>query len=118
VLVRTGPDGCLIARPGDEVVAVPGFKVGAVDTNGAGDAHSGSFIAPLAAGAGGPPPAPPPHPRARAPGTPPPAADSRPPRSRLPPGGRPRRRPASIWPSSSPAPDRSLRAWRAAWPRG
>ena len=51
VLVRTGPDGCLIARPGDEVVAVPGFKVGAVDTNGAGDAHSGAFIAALAAGA-------------------------------------------------------------------
>ena len=51
VLLRTGPNGCLIARPGDEVVAVPGFKVGAVDTNGAGDAHSGSFIAALAAGA-------------------------------------------------------------------
>jgi sugar/nucleoside kinase (ribokinase family) len=51
VLVRTGPGGCLIARPGDEVVAVPGFKVGAVDTNGAGDAHSGAFIAALAAGA-------------------------------------------------------------------
>ena len=51
VLVRTGPDGCLIARPGDEVVAVPGFKVGAVDTNGAGDAHSGAFIAALGAGA-------------------------------------------------------------------
>jgi sugar/nucleoside kinase (ribokinase family) len=52
VLVRTGPGGCLIARPGDEVVAVPGFKVDAVDTNGAGDAHSGAFIAALAAGAG------------------------------------------------------------------
>jgi len=51
VLLRTGPNGCLIARPGDEVVAVPGFKVGAVDTNGAGDAHSGAFIAALAAGA-------------------------------------------------------------------
>jgi sugar/nucleoside kinase (ribokinase family) len=51
VLVRTGPDGCLIARPGDEVVAVPGFKVGAVDTNGAGDALSGAFIAALGAGA-------------------------------------------------------------------
>jgi len=53
VLVRTGPAGCLIARPGDEVVvvAVPGFQVGVVDTNGAGDAHSGAFIAALAAGA-------------------------------------------------------------------
>jgi sugar/nucleoside kinase (ribokinase family) len=51
VLVRTGPGGCLIARPGDEVVHVPGFPVGVVDTNGAGDAHSGAFIAALAAGA-------------------------------------------------------------------
>jgi sugar/nucleoside kinase (ribokinase family) len=51
VLLRTGPGGCLIARPGDEVVAVPGFEVGVVDTNGAGDAHSGAFIAALAAGA-------------------------------------------------------------------
>jgi len=51
VLLRTGPDGCLMARPGDEVVAVPGFNVGAVDTNGAGDAHSGAFIAALGAGA-------------------------------------------------------------------
>ena len=32
-------------------VTVPGFAVGAVDTNGAGDAHSGAFIAALAAGA-------------------------------------------------------------------
>jgi sugar/nucleoside kinase (ribokinase family) len=30
---------------------VPGFAVGVVDTNGAGDAHSGAFIAALAAGA-------------------------------------------------------------------
>ena len=51
VLVRTGPGGCLIARPGAGVVAVPGFPVGVVDTNGAGDAHSGAFIAALAAGA-------------------------------------------------------------------
>jgi sugar/nucleoside kinase (ribokinase family) len=48
VLVRTGPGGCLIARPGAGVVAVPGFQVDAVDTNGAGDAHSGAFIAALA----------------------------------------------------------------------
>jgi sugar/nucleoside kinase (ribokinase family) len=51
VLVRTGPGGCLIARPGGAVVAVPGFPVGVVDTNGAGDAHSGAFIAALAEGA-------------------------------------------------------------------
>jgi sugar/nucleoside kinase (ribokinase family) len=51
VLVRIGPGGCLIGRPGTGVVAVPGFRVGVVDTNGAGDAHSGAFIAALAAGA-------------------------------------------------------------------
>jgi sugar/nucleoside kinase (ribokinase family) len=51
VLVRTGPDGCLIGRPGAGVVPVPGFQVRVVDTNGAGDTHSGVFIAALAAGA-------------------------------------------------------------------
>jgi sugar/nucleoside kinase (ribokinase family) len=50
VLVRTGPDGCLIGRPGDGVMHVPGFQVRVRDTNGAGDAHSGVFIAALAAG--------------------------------------------------------------------
>jgi sugar/nucleoside kinase (ribokinase family) len=51
VLVRTGRNGCLIGRPGAGVVHVPGFQVRVVDTNGAGDAHSGVFIAALAAGA-------------------------------------------------------------------
>jgi sugar/nucleoside kinase (ribokinase family) len=51
VLVRTGQDGCLIGRPGAGVVHVPGFPVRVRDTNGAGDAHSGVFIAALAAGA-------------------------------------------------------------------
>ena len=51
MLVRTGPDGCLIGRPGADWVRVPGFHVDALDTNGAGDAHSGAFIAALAAGA-------------------------------------------------------------------
>lgn len=50
-LVRTGPDGCLIGRPDGSFVHVPGFSVRAVDTNGAGDTHSGAFIAALAAGA-------------------------------------------------------------------
>jgi sugar/nucleoside kinase (ribokinase family) len=49
VLVRTGPDGCLLADRGD-VVHVPGFEVGAVDTNGAGDTHTGTFAAALARG--------------------------------------------------------------------
>jgi len=51
VLVRTGQDGCLIGRPGAGVVHVPGFRVRVVDTNGAGDTHTGVFIAALAAGA-------------------------------------------------------------------
>jgi sugar/nucleoside kinase (ribokinase family) len=51
VLVRTGPGGCLIARAGAGVVHVPGFRVQALDTNGAGDTHTGVFIAALAAGA-------------------------------------------------------------------
>jgi sugar/nucleoside kinase (ribokinase family) len=45
VIVRLGADGC---RVGDEVV--PGFAVEAVDLNGAGDAHSGAFLAALSAG--------------------------------------------------------------------
>lgn len=52
VLVRTGPDGCLLARPGAAPVRVPGFRVDVLDTNGAGDAHTGTFIAALAGGAG------------------------------------------------------------------
>jgi sugar/nucleoside kinase (ribokinase family) len=51
VLVRTGPGGCLIGRPDAAVTHVPGFPVDAVDTNGAGDTHTGAFIAALAAGA-------------------------------------------------------------------
>jgi sugar/nucleoside kinase (ribokinase family) len=51
VIVRTGPHGCLIGLPAAGVVHVPGFQVDVLDTNGAGDAHSGAFIAALAAGA-------------------------------------------------------------------
>ena len=50
VLVRTGMSGCVLARPGEEVVQVPGVPVAIVDTTGAGDAHLGAFIAGLAAG--------------------------------------------------------------------
>ncbi len=51
VLVRTGPSGCLLCHPGTAPVRVPGFDVAVVDTNGAGDAHAGAFIAALASGA-------------------------------------------------------------------
>ncbi|WP_405837054.1 PfkB family carbohydrate kinase [Streptomyces sp. NBC_01518] len=49
VLVRTGPEGCLLHH-GGRLVAVPGFAVDAVDLNGAGDAHTGVFMAALARG--------------------------------------------------------------------
>ena len=52
VLVRTGPDGCLLSSsPQRTPLAVPGFPVTELDSNGAGDTHTGAFIAALAAGA-------------------------------------------------------------------
>ncbi|MFI6090164.1 PfkB family carbohydrate kinase [Streptomyces sp. NPDC051218] len=51
VLVRADKDGCWVAAPGSgEVVHVPGFPVDAVDSNGAGDAHVGAFLALLGRG--------------------------------------------------------------------
>ncbi|MDN5398121.1 MAG: PfkB family carbohydrate kinase [Pseudomonas sp.] len=49
LVVRDGPNGCWVGR-GVETEHVPGFKVQAVDSNGAGDAHAGVFIAGLAKG--------------------------------------------------------------------
>jgi sugar/nucleoside kinase (ribokinase family) len=51
VVVRTGAAGCLIGHRYRDPVTVPGFRVDALDTNGAGDAHTGTFIAALAGGA-------------------------------------------------------------------
>jgi sugar/nucleoside kinase (ribokinase family) len=55
VIVRLGPDGCLVAVAGaiehGGVEQVDGFPVQVVDTNGAGDAHVGGFLAALAGGA-------------------------------------------------------------------
>jgi len=51
VLVRVGPEGCLLGGRGFVAERVPGFRVEAVDTNGAGDTHTGAFLAALAAGA-------------------------------------------------------------------
>ena len=45
LVVRDGPNGCWV-----NAEHVPGFKVKAVDSNGAGDAHAGVFIAGLANG--------------------------------------------------------------------
>ncbi|HWT70388.1 MAG TPA: PfkB family carbohydrate kinase, partial [Pseudomonas sp.] len=49
MVVRDGPQGCWISQ-GTERRHVPGFKVVAVDSNGAGDAHAGVFVAGLAHG--------------------------------------------------------------------
>jgi sugar/nucleoside kinase (ribokinase family) len=45
LLVRRGADGCEV-----DGILVPGFAVDAVDTNGAGDVHTGVFLAGLGAG--------------------------------------------------------------------
>jgi sugar/nucleoside kinase (ribokinase family) len=46
VLVRTGAEGCLLFH-GGALWPVPGYAVDAIDLNGAGDAHTGAFIAAL-----------------------------------------------------------------------
>ncbi|MGW2345249.1 PfkB family carbohydrate kinase [Streptomyces sp. NPDC001661] len=51
VVLRADKDGCWVAPPGaGDVVHVPGFPVDAVDSNGAGDAHVGAFLALLGRG--------------------------------------------------------------------
>jgi sugar/nucleoside kinase (ribokinase family) len=58
VIVRTGPDGAVLALRvgagsgphGLSLSQIPAPTVTAVDTTGAGDAHSGVFLAALAAG--------------------------------------------------------------------
>ncbi|MGH3360762.1 MAG: PfkB family carbohydrate kinase [Nocardioidaceae bacterium] len=47
VLVRTGASGCWVAGEDADPVLVPGLDVDAVDTNGAGDAHTGVVCASL-----------------------------------------------------------------------
>jgi sugar/nucleoside kinase (ribokinase family) len=49
MVVRDGPQGCWIHQRGERL-HVPGFAVEAVDSNGAGDAHAGVFVAGLAQG--------------------------------------------------------------------
>ncbi|HLR83768.1 MAG TPA: PfkB family carbohydrate kinase, partial [Nocardioidaceae bacterium] len=50
VLVRTGSQGCWVAAVDDDPVLVPADDVVAVDTNGAGDAHTGYLCAELSRG--------------------------------------------------------------------
>jgi len=50
VLVRHGETGCTMCLVGEAPVPVAGFTVTVVDTNGAGDTHSGVFFAELSHG--------------------------------------------------------------------
>jgi sugar/nucleoside kinase (ribokinase family) len=50
VVVRHGASGCTVVAKGDAPVHVDGFQVVVVDTNGAGDTHSGVFLAELSLG--------------------------------------------------------------------
>jgi sugar/nucleoside kinase (ribokinase family) len=50
VIVRHGATGCTVLEKGGEPVLVDGFETNVVDTNGAGDTHSGVFLAELALG--------------------------------------------------------------------
>ena len=50
-IVRTGERGCVVAQAGAEPVVVPAVPVAAVDTTGAGDVHTGVFLAGLLRGA-------------------------------------------------------------------
>ncbi|MEX0345556.1 MAG: PfkB family carbohydrate kinase [Rhizobiaceae bacterium] len=51
-VVRDGGNGCLIAEKNGGVTHIPAHEVTPIDTNGAGDAHVGAFIAMLARGEG------------------------------------------------------------------
>jgi sugar/nucleoside kinase (ribokinase family) len=53
VVVRDGPRGCLV-REGGRHVFVPGYPQRPVDTNGAGDTHTGVLLAERLAGSGWP----------------------------------------------------------------
>lgn len=48
-IVRDGPEGCAVHVAGTTTV-VPGYPQKPVDTNGAGDAHTGVLVAELARG--------------------------------------------------------------------
>lgn len=50
VLVRDGPRGCWLKAPDAPPAEIPGFAVVPQDTTGAGDAHTGAFLAALARG--------------------------------------------------------------------
>ncbi|MFK0691482.1 PfkB family carbohydrate kinase [Mesorhizobium sp. IMUNJ 23033] len=50
VVIRAGAKGCFVRLADGSTKTVPGFKVDAIDTNGAGDTHIGSFVSALSRG--------------------------------------------------------------------
>lgn len=50
IVLRSGAAGALLALADEAPVFVPAFRVETIDTNGAGDAHDGAFIAALSRG--------------------------------------------------------------------
>ncbi|MGX9147050.1 PfkB family carbohydrate kinase [Mesorhizobium sp. 128a] len=50
VVIRAGAKGCFVRLTSGELRTIPGFKVDAIDTNGAGDTHIGAFLSALARG--------------------------------------------------------------------
>lgn len=52
LLLRKGSEGAELHHQGKVIAIAPGYKVPVVDTNGAGDVHTGAFLAALATGNG------------------------------------------------------------------
>jgi len=50
VVIRAGAKGCFVRLNDGAARAIAGFKVAAIDTNGAGDTHIGAFVSALAHG--------------------------------------------------------------------
>lgn len=50
VIIRAAAKGCYVRLADGTAQAIPGFRVAAIDTNGAGDTHIGAFVSALARG--------------------------------------------------------------------
>ncbi|ESX11757.1 PfkB family carbohydrate kinase [Mesorhizobium sp. M0179] len=50
VVIRAGAKGCFVRLVNGETQTIAGFKVDAIDTNGAGDTHIGGFVSALSRG--------------------------------------------------------------------